>query len=601
MESQLPILSLPSDILNTLPGTFGTAKQSLRVAFVHTPDPLYADTQNYGAQFMPVWAYTLASHLPDDGRYDLRLYDTRIEKMSSIAEADVFLFTGINQDYGMIVKSHAELKKRHPSGVFILGGPICWSFDTAGDIEQLAMFDHIVIGDGEDVIAPILENVAMNRAFDKIINNKTRFDITQARPFYRPFLDSTVMRYYGAILEVSRGCPFLCEFCDIRILPDNNRAHNKSPDLIVQELDHLYNLGVRQILFAADNFISELRWAEAVVDKIIEWSEKRRAYPSLYTWLTINLSRHPDLLRKMRRAGFDLLFIGIESFSSNSLLETAKVQNTALDLTAACREIQSYGFIIVAGLIFGFDSDGDDCFDLTLRGLQESGLISGDPSLLTALPGTPLYRRMKESDRLRHVRYGLGGYKYQTNIKYIMPRARIIEGYRNFVQAYNAGEYQFQRLKILFDGFETGNFIPLNSKGYGDPKRFAKMLIRNPAALFQLGQRLTRFLLQPKNLLYVMKGLFLILSRRGRIRNAYSYFQFWLFAWTNSVLKYAHLSEKDFDIECVDVDFDFKKVLPEHYVDGADEEIPDAKIAAQLRVTTQQLRTLITSRETGTH
>jgi len=600
MERLFPINSSPSDLLNTCPGTNQTVKRPLRVAFVHTPEPLYADTQNYGAQFTPVWAYTLASHLPDDNRYDLRLYDTRIENLSSITEADVFLFTGINQDYGMIVRSHAELKRRYPSGVFIIGGPICWSFYTAGDIEQLMMFDHIVIGDGEDLIAPILENIALGRDFDKIINNKERFAIADAKPFYRPFLDSTVMRYYGGILEVSRGCPFLCEFCDIRILPDNNRAHNKSPELIVQELDHLYNLGVRQILLACDNFISEPRWAEAVVDKIIEWSEKNGSHVSLYTWLTINLSNYPNLLRKMRRAGFDMLFIGIESFSSNSLLETAKIQNTAIDLTAACREIQSYGFIIVAGLIFGFDSDGDDCFDITIKGLQESGLISGDPSLLTALPGTPLYRRMKESNRLRHVRYGLGGYKYQTNIKYLMPRDQIIIGYQNFVKAYNDGKYQYKRLKNLFDGFETGNFIPLNSEGYGNLKRFAKMLTRNPAAIVQLGQRLIRFFRSPKNLVYALKGFFLMLSRRHRIKNAYSYFQFWLFAWTNSVLKYACLSDKDFDIESVDPNFDIKNVLPEHYIDSADEAIPDEKIAAQLRITTQQLRNLVTSKITGT-
>ena len=120
------------------------------------------------------------------------------------------------------------------------------------------------------------------------------------------------------------------------------------------------------------------------------------------------------------KAGFDMLFIGVESFSRNSLLETAKVQNTAPDMVEVIRQIQSYGFIVVAGLIFGFDSDTDSCFDVTLKGLLNSALLSGDPSLLTALPGTPLYRRMKLSGRLRNVRFGLGGFKYQTNIKYLL-------------------------------------------------------------------------------------------------------------------------------------------------------------------------------------
>jgi len=59
-------------------------RQPLRVAFVHAPDPVYSDTQNYGTKFMPVWAYTLAAHVPDDGRYRMALYDTRFDPVSSI-------------------------------------------------------------------------------------------------------------------------------------------------------------------------------------------------------------------------------------------------------------------------------------------------------------------------------------------------------------------------------------------------------------------------------------------------------------------------------------------------------------------------------------
>lgn len=566
-----------------------------RITFVHTPNPVYADTQNYGAQFMPVWAYTLAAHLPE-GAYELALYDTRLESIEEVAASDLFLFSGINQDHAAIERFHACLKEKYPAAKFMIGGPICWSFHMAGDIDKLAMFDVVFIGDGEDHIARLVDDLLAGRPVERVINNKERFKIGTARPFYRPFVNATIHRYYGAVLEVSRGCPFLCEFCDIRILPDNNRTHDKPVELIISELDYLWSLGVRQVLLACDNFIGDLKWAEQVVDAIVAWTERTGAHPSLYTWLTINLHKYPELLRKMRLAGFDMLFIGIESFSANSLLETAKVQNTASDLTNACRVIQSYGFIIVAGLIFGFDSDGDDVVDVTLNGLSHSGLISGDPSLLTALPGTPLYRRMKQAGRLRQVRYGLGGYKYQTNIKYLMPREQIIGGYKKFVRAYNDGAYQYARLKELFDGFETGNFIPLKSMGYGDPKRFFKMISRNPAAIWQLTQRLARFSFTPQNWYYAAKGFFLMLSRRSHVPNAYSYWQFWFFAWTNTVLKYRYLSEKDFDIESVPADFDISKVLPDEYESGATEEIPDAKIQAQQKFTTKQLKNLVASR-----
>ena len=77
-----------------------------------------------------------------------------------------------------------------------------------------------------------------------------------------------VNHYYGAVVEVSRGCPFLCEFCDIRILPDNNRSHCKNPSLIGQDVENLIKFGKRQFIFACDNFIGDHVWAEKVVDEL---------------------------------------------------------------------------------------------------------------------------------------------------------------------------------------------------------------------------------------------------------------------------------------------------------------------------------------------
>ncbi|MBB53122.1 MAG: hypothetical protein CMF67_01985 [Magnetovibrio sp.] len=565
-----------------------------RVAFIHAPDPGYADTQNYGAKFMPVWAYTLAAHIPDDGRFATSLYDCRFEPEEKIAEHDVFLFSGINQDSGNMEAVRARLKARFPNSKSMVGGPICWSFDQAGTLDTLDGFDHVFIGDGEGEIAGLLETLRTDEPIERVNRAMERYAIADAQPFHKPMLDETVGRYYGAVLEVSRGCPFLCEFCDIRILPDNNRSHNKSPDLIVQELDHLCRRGVNQILFACDNFIGEPRWAEEVIDKILEWQERTGFRPSLYTWLTINLYKFDDLMVKMRKCGFDMLFIGIESFSKNSLLETAKVQNTATDMVTVVREIQSYGFIVVAGLIFGFDSDTDDSFRVTLDGLRDSALLSGDPSLLTALPGTPLYRRMKLSGRLRDVRFGLGGYKYQTNIRYLLSARQMVDGYKWFVTEFCNGAYQYKRLKGFFDLLEEGRFVAMEGKGFGNLSLFLKMIFKNKAALWQMIQRLIRFAAQPGNIYWAMRGFILALSRPGR--GAFGYFQFWFFAWTNAVLKYRYISDDDFDIEGVDEEFNVKNILPDDYELSANEAIPPQKIKAQLRATVAQLETVIAER-----
>lgn len=567
-----------------------------RVAFVHAPDTVYVNTQNYGAHFMPVWAYTLASHIPDDGRFDLRLYDCRFEPSSTIEAADLFLFSGINQDYSNICSTMDNLKERFPNACFVIGGPICWSFDQAGVLDQLELFDHIFIGDGEDSIVYLLESLYSGIKLPSIIRASSRFDIKSAKEFYRPMVKDSFYRYYGAVIEVSRGCPFLCEFCDIRIMKDNNRPHNKNIKVIIDQLDYLSGLGIKQILFACDNFIGDPRWADSLVDAIIEWQERTNYRPALYTWLTINLYKHDNLMRKMREAGFDMLFIGVESFSENSLMETAKVQNKAAEMVKVIRLIQSYGFLVVAGLIFGFDSDDENTFQETLDGIQDSSLLSGDPSFLTALPGTPLYRRIKLSGRLRDVRFGLGGYKYQTNIKYLQSEEVMINGFKEFVSGYTDGRYQYSRLLGFFELLKKeGNFVPKKGGSFGSLSLFFKMIIKNPPAILQLALRLFRFSKNPSNIYWASKGA-LLAFKQPRYIGALGYFQFWFFSWTNAVLKYNNISEGEFDIECVGEEFDIKSILPEQYRETADELIPKQKINAQLNATITQLEALITNK-----
>jgi len=567
-----------------------SAQSTRRVTFLHTPNRFYSEVQNNGVIFMPVWAYTLASHLPEDGNYDLGVFDTRLTPIEEAAPADVFLMSGINQDYPDLVAAREYLAEKFPSAKFVLGGPICWSFHTAGDLEKLSMFDHVIIGDGEGIIADLLESLFTGETVEHTIEIKERFPLRDARRMSPRLMDKTIGQYYGAVVEVSRGCPFLCEFCDIRILPDNNRPHLKSPEMIVEEVDHICKLGVRSFLFACDNFIGDLVWAEKVVDGLLEWRERTGETPVFYTWLTINLYKAPDLMRKMRKAGFDVLFIGVESFNANSLLETAKVQNTAAGVAGAIREIQSFGFPIVAGLIFGFDSDDASSFTAAKEGLVQSGLLSGDPSLLTALPGTPLFRRMRLAGRLREVRYGLGGYKYQTNIRYLMPRDEMIRSYLDFCAFLVDGRTQLKRLEAFLELQKEGNHVPLTGS-YFSLKTALPIIWRNPKAVWLAVQRLALFARTPSNVWYALRGLWMA-ARMRDIPGRYSYVQFWIAVWSTLLVKYKDLKVDDFDIDSVHEPIEARHILPDGYMTEWDEAIPLNKIKAQRRETARSLQNI---------
>lgn len=562
----------------------------MKITFVQVTNRFFADTQMFGVHFMPVWTYTLAAHLRGVPELEIRLFDDRFDELEDTPESDIYLLTGINQDYEALVQFEAFLRRRFPNSRIVIGGPICWSYNMAGKIELLDMFDHIVVGDGEPVIVDLIDSIRSGRPLPRLVESPQRFNLAQALPMDRELLDQTVSRYYGAVLEVSRGCPFLCEFCDIRVMPDNNRAHIKPAHLIVDDLDHLYDLGVRQCLFACDNFIGNANWAEEVCDRIIEWKKRTGKQLSLYTWLTINLSRTPGLMRKLRTAGFDMFFIGVESFHQTSLLETAKVQNTTLDLIEAIRRIQSFGFIVVAGLIFGFDTDPENVAALALDGILKSGLISGDPSLLTALPGTPLYQRMKMSGRLREAKLGLGGFKYQTNIRYLRPEHRIRSDFKTFVQRFNRGRYQYERLVSFYECLDAANYIAPVTAGYADLRKMFKMVFRSRRHIGLLFSRLFHLFRSPVRDYFVVKAWIYTRSRTSSERPLWFYFKFWLFTWSNSLMKYASLSDSDFDVESVRDGFDVNSLVPPGYEQDHSEQIPILKIRSQRRLTVSILK-----------
>jgi len=571
----------------------------MRVTFVQAANRFFADTQMFGVHFMPVWAYTLAAHLRPLPGVTLRLFDDRFDDAAAIEASDIFFFTGINQDYDAIVALAASLGGRFPRARMMIGGPICWSYNMAGKLWSLDIFDHIVIGDGEEIAGHIVASILAGQPIPKVVESPKRFDLSLALPMDEELLRETVSRYYGGVLEVSRGCPFLCEFCDIRVLPDNNRAHVKPPGLIVEELDRLFELGVRQCLLACDNFIGNPAWADLVCDRIIEWRQQTGKKLSLYTWLTVNVSRSPRLMRKLREAGFDMFFIGVESFHQMSLLETAKVQNTTHDLAQALRDIQSHGFIVVAGLIFGFDTDPEDIAAIALDGILRSGLISGDPSLLTALPGTPLYQRMALSGRLRNAKLGLGGFKYQTNIRYLKPEHQVRGDFKTFVQRFNQGDYQYQRLVSFLDCLESTNYIPPQTAGYADLGKMFRMVLRDPRYVQLLVFRLFRLTRSPIRDYYILKALAATFMKSSAKRPLWFYLKIWLFTWSNSLLKYADLSDADFDIESVHGDIGMANVVPEGYEEGRFERIPAAKIRSQRRVTASALKSWVEARPTN--
>jgi radical SAM superfamily enzyme YgiQ (UPF0313 family) len=208
-------------------------------------------------------------------------------------------------------------------------------------------------------------------------------------------------KYACMSIQYSRGCPFSCDFCDVTML-FGNRMRTKAGDQILAELERLYLKGWRDtVFFADDNFIgNKKRLKEEVLPAIIRWMNKRKHPFTLSTQVSINLCDDEELMKLMVRAGFETVFVGIETPDEESLAECKKFQNKNRDLVACVKKIQSFGLQVQGGFILGFDSDKPSVFAALTRFIQESGIVTAMVGLLNAPPGTGLYRRLLKENRL---------------------------------------------------------------------------------------------------------------------------------------------------------------------------------------------------------
>jgi hypothetical protein len=205
---------------------------------------------------------------------------------------------------------------------------------------------------------------------------------------------------------------------------------------------------------------------------------------------------------------------------------------------------------------------------------------------------------MKLSGRLRSAVSTHGGVKYQTNIRYLLPRDVQIREFRTFVKEYLSGSYQYRRLTSYFENLSLDKYIPVPGRGFGDIWTFLAMQLGDRRAISQSIRRMGRLLMNPFNIYFLVKAAFFVLARRT-IKGRFGYFQFWIFAWTNAMTKYSSIKDREFDIESVPPDFEISKILPDEYSKTANEKIPRHKIEAQLKHTSDQLRRIIAKHEVG--
>jgi radical SAM superfamily enzyme YgiQ (UPF0313 family) len=247
-------------------------------------------------------------------------------------------------------------------------------------------------------------------------------------------------------IQLTRGCPYDCEFCDVVAL-NGHRPRIKTTPQMLRELDALYEFGWKGHIFICDdNFIGNSgRARQDMLSSLIEWMEAHHSPFRFSAAVSVDLADQPEIMDLMVSAGFDRVTIGIESPNRSSLEETNKRQNLRQDLLEAVRKIQMHGLEVQGGFIVGFDRDPADIFDQQIQFIQASGIATAMVSMLFAFPGSRLYRRLEEENRLAEITindhaYGIMNFEPRMGID------QVRQGHLYVLDKIYSPELYYQRL-----------------------------------------------------------------------------------------------------------------------------------------------------------
>ncbi len=340
--------------------------------------------------------------------------------------------------------------------------------------------DHLVLNEAEITLPLFLADLEQGKA-RRVYTSPLWANLAHTPVPRFDLLDSR--KYASMNIQYSRGCPFDCDFCNITVL--YGRAHRtKSAEQVIAELDTLYARGWKSSVFIVDdNFIGNRgKLKKQVLPAIIEWME-RHDYPfTLYTEVSINLADDEELMELIVRAGFDQVFIGIESPNEESLAECSKLQNRNRDLIASVRRIQKAGLEVQAGFIVGFDKDPDSIFDRLIGFIQESGIVTAMVGLLNAPHGTKLYHRMKQEGRLVKAATG-DNTDFSINFVPKMKTEKLLNGYRSVLQTIYSPKQYYARVRSFLKEYR-----PSSRRGFRLPPNYLLAGLKSAVRLGIIGR-----------------------------------------------------------------------------------------------------------------
>ncbi len=266
--------------------------------------------------------------------------------------------------------------------------------------EALVYSDAVVIGDVEDVWLEVLRDAKQGK-LQQIYQSKKLPSLAELNCDRSIFVGKrynpiSFIKFFP--IQYSRGCRYACDFCSIHAFYGSRTRHRPVEEVVAE----IENLDCKNLIFIDDNLFANEEEAEKLFRALI---------PLKVRWaclVSIDIAKNNKLLRLMAKSGCVAAAIGFESVNKSNLSQMKKgwyvKDNFHID---AIQKFHDLGIMIYATFVFGYDDDTVDSFDITVEFAIRSKFSLCNFIVLTPTPGSRLYNRLLQENKLIYNRWWL--------------------------------------------------------------------------------------------------------------------------------------------------------------------------------------------------
>jgi radical SAM superfamily enzyme YgiQ (UPF0313 family) len=281
--------------------------------------------------------------------------------------------------------------------------------------EALQYVDSVVVGEAESIWYKVISDFEANT-----LQKKYKGELVELGGKPMPRHDLLSKEYLFSAIQTTRGCPMQCDFCSVSTF--NGCQYRLRP--INEVLDELEQLPTKLVFFCDDNIIGYGKKSQERAIELFKGMVDRGIKIDWTGQVSLNFADNEEVLKWAARSGCRMVLIGIESEKTEQLKETGKKLNLNMGVDAYAevfRKIHRYGISILGAFIFGMDTDSKQALYDRSNYILKSSVDAWQTTILTPLPGTGLYNRMKSENRILFTNYPEDWSRYDFSEPVIVP------------------------------------------------------------------------------------------------------------------------------------------------------------------------------------